>query len=125
MKKSTRVRMVKVGTKLMFWCILIGLYSGLLDFAIRCKIESDNMFFALIGIMFIAVVMFGIILWTMIFDPIMSDMDRICKIHIRNENKEFIDRRKHISEMKFNENLKEMHRKFDDLERSRFEGEDE
>lgn len=121
MKKSTIIRLVEMGTKLLFWCILIVTYLLLLDFTIRCNIESDYMFFALLGIMVVGTAMFGLILWCAFFEPSIKEMQRIYKIHKRNEHREYINRKKHIAELQFNENIKEMHKKFNDFERSRKE----
>lgn len=65
-KKSTKVKMVAKVHKLFVWVCMFVVYWLFIDFANRCNIESDQMYFGLCGIFFIFDC-FGVLLYWLLF----------------------------------------------------------
>lgn len=63
MKRSSKVLVKKAAHRLCIFTMMIGMFIGMIDFVDRCNIESDSMYFAMVGMMFIMVIMMTFFYW--------------------------------------------------------------
>lgn len=92
-KKSTKVKMVANVHKLFVWIFMFITYWAFIDFANRCKIESDQMYFALCGIFFIFDC-FGVLLYWLLFgEEINKRIMFVYKLRRQEEREEIMKAR--------------------------------
>lgn len=117
MKKSTRINLAKFGLRVLFYGILIGMYSLGVLFINDCQIASDSRYLALCGLAFIMTMLVGLLLWCLIFDSIDKHLSKMNKYISKNRVSE---KQAHLNRMiEYQE--KRNHKMFDILEAQRKE----